>query len=142
MIALLQWFNEAVLRPTAVVLDVAVRSVRALYFGFRAAIVAMGADLSVASIISGFIVTGLLLGLLWVSALAVRKFRVKSPTSNAILVGTVLFWLGCAIGVYFLGVTFYALSQPNLPLEVIGYLAGTTILYPIAGRLIRYVLGR
>jgi hypothetical protein len=142
VIALLQWFNEAVMRPTAVVLDIAVRSVRALYFGFRAGAVEAGADVSLAFIISGFIVIGLLLGLLRISALAARKFRMKNPGPNTIFAGSVLFWLGCAVGIYFLGVTFYALAQPNLPLEIVGYLVGTAALYPAVGRVIRYVLGR
>jgi hypothetical protein len=44
MIFLLQWFNEAILGPTAVVLDLAMRSLRALFFGFRAVAVEMGAE--------------------------------------------------------------------------------------------------
>jgi hypothetical protein len=100
MIALLQWFNEAFLSPAAVVLDVAMRLVRALYFGFRAVGVEAGAGFTLSSILSGFIVTGLLLGLFWISALAVRKFRVKNPGPVVIWAGTILFWLGCAIGVY------------------------------------------
>lgn len=143
MIALLQWFNEAVLRPTAVVLNFAQRLVRALYFGFRAAAVEAGVNFSLSSIISGFIVAGLLLALLWISTMAVRKFRMKSPGPIAIHVGTALFWLGCAIGIYFLGVTFYVLAQsPNPPLELVGFLVGTVVLYPAVGLLIRYVLGR
>jgi hypothetical protein len=59
MIALLQWFNEAILMPTAVELNVAARLVRAFYFGFRAGAVEAGASLTLSSIISGFIVTGL-----------------------------------------------------------------------------------
>lgn len=142
MIALLQWFNEAVLRPTAVLLDFAVRSVRALFFGFRAAAVEAGVNFSLSSIISGFIVTGLLLALLWISAQAGRRFRLKNPGPVAIWAGAVLFWLGCAIGIYFFGVTFYVLAQPNPSLEIVGFLVGTVVLYPAAGRGIRYVLGR
>lgn len=142
MIALLQWISEAMLRPTVVVLDVAVRSVRALYDGFDAVAVELGVDPSISSIISGYIVAGLLVALLWISTVIIRKFRIKNPGPNAILAGTVLFWLGCAIATYFLGVTFYVLAQSDVPLVIIGYLVGTVILYPAAGRLIRYVLGR
>jgi hypothetical protein len=142
MLYLLRWFNEAILRPTAVVLDVAVRTVRGLYFGFRAAAVEAGAGLPLASIISGFIVIGLLLGLLWIIARAARKFRMKSPSPASIRLGTVLFWLGCAIGIYFLGLTFYILALPYPPLGLVGFSAGTAVLYPAAGRGIRYLLGR
>jgi hypothetical protein len=142
VITLLQWFNETVLRPPAVIVDVAIRSVRALYFGFRAGAVEAGADLSVASIISGFIVGGLLFALLWISALALRKFRIKTPGSAAILAGTVLFLIGCVLGMYFLGVTFYVLAQPDPPLSVLVLLVEAAILYPASGRIFRYVLGR
>src|SRR6266699_4761298 len=107
MLYLLQWFNEAILRPTAVVLDIAVRTPRALYFGFRAVAVEAGARLPLASMVSGFIVIGLLIGLLWIIASAARKFRMKNPSTAAIRVGAVLFWLGCFIGIYFIGLTFY-----------------------------------
>jgi hypothetical protein len=143
MIALLQWFNEAILMPTAVVLNIAARLVRAFYFGFRAGAVEAGASLTLSSIISGFIVTGLLLALLWIGTRVVRRYRMKNPGPVAIRIGTVAFWLGCAIGIYFLGVTFYLLAQSsNPPSELLGFLVGTILLYPALGRLIRYVLGR
>ena len=142
MIILLQWFNEAVLRPTAVVLDLALRSVRGLYFGLRAGAVEVGADISLSSIISGFIVVALLLDLLWISALVISSFRIKSPGPVAIWAGAVLFWLGCAIGIDFLGLTFYVLMQPKPRWEILGYLVGTAVVYPAAGRGIQYVLGR
>jgi hypothetical protein len=118
------------------------RLVRALYFGFRAGAVEAGASFTLSSIISGFIVTLLLLVLLWIGALVGRKLRMKNPGPGALRAGTVIFWLGCAIGIYFLGVTFYLLAQsPGPSLELIGFLVGTVILYPAVGRGIRYLLG-
>lgn len=111
-------------------------------FGFRAAAVEAGAGLTLASIISGFIVTGLLLGLLWIIARAARKFRMKTPHPASIRAGAILFWLGCVIGIYFMGLTFYILALPNHPLDAVGFSAGTAVLYPAAGRAIRYLLGR
>jgi hypothetical protein len=140
-IALLQWFNEAVLRPTAVVLDVSVRTPRALYFGFRAAAVELGANPALASIISGFIVTGLILSLLWTIVRIARRLRNKSPGPASIRAGAILSWLGLAMGIYFLGVTFYIIAFPSIPFEVVGFSVGTAIFYPAAGRGIRYLLG-
>ena len=142
MIYLFRWFNEAILRPTAIFLELLIRVPRALAGGFRAAIMEMGAPNSLASVISGFIVAGMLLGLLWLAVKAVRKFRMKSPSPKVLLAGTVLFWIGCTIGLYFLGLSFYVLAQPDMPGKVLYYLIGTAVFYPALGRLCRYILGR
>lgn len=142
MIYLFRWFNEAVLGPTAIFLDLLIRVPRALAGGLRAAIMQMGAPNSLASVISGFIVAGLLLGLLWLAVKAVRKFRVKSPSQKVLLAGTALFWMGCVIGIYFSGLSFYALAQPDMSGELLYFLIGTAVFYPALGRLCRYILGR
>jgi hypothetical protein len=58
------------------------------------------------------------------------------------MVGTVTFWVGCAIGVYFLCLTFYVLGQSDIPGKVLYFFAGTAAFYPALGRLIRFILGR
>jgi hypothetical protein len=139
---LFQLFNEAVLRPTSVILDLLIRLPRALYGGFRGAIIAMGAADATASVIAGFIVAGILLGLIWLIATSIRKFRMKSPGRKTLLIGTVVFWIGCVIGVYFLGLTFYVLGLPNMSSKTLYFVAGPAVFYPALGWLIRYVLGR
>lgn len=142
VIDLFQLFNEAVLRPTAVVLDLLVRVPRALFGGFRAAIIALGAADTIASIAAGFIVTGILIGLFWFLATSIRKLRIISPSRTTLLIGTASLWIGCTIGVYFLGLTFYVLGQPDVPGKLLYFVAGTAVFYPALGVLVRYVLGR
>jgi hypothetical protein len=142
VIYLFQLFNEAVLRPTAVILDLFIRVPLALYSGFRAAIGAMGASNVLASVIAGFIVSGILVGLVWLAAMAIQKVRMKNPSQRTLTIGTVIFWIGCAIGVYFLGLMFYAAGQPDMPGKLLYFMGGTAVFYPALGRLIRYILGR
>ena len=139
---LLQLFNQALLSATAPVLDLVARSVRALFFGLRAGAVEAGAGLPVASVISGFIVMGLIAAVLWVCARAAAKLRIKNPNHTATVIGRVAFWAGAVIGVYCAALLFYVLPQPDMPAQLYALLAGTTALYPIVGWVIRYVLGR
>jgi hypothetical protein len=79
VIYLFQLFNEAILRPTAVILDLLIRVPLGLYGGFRAAILAMGAANALASVIAGLIVTGILVGTFWLFATLIHKFWIKKP---------------------------------------------------------------
>lgn len=142
MIAIFQSFNETTLRPAAVAFDIAARTVRALYFGFRAGVAQTGISVPASSVISGFIVSGLLFTLLWLGAVAIRRLRLKSPSAASLWVGTILFWIGCAAGIYFLGIAFYILAIPDVPLSAFGVIAGTAISSVAIGRLARYTLGR
>jgi hypothetical protein len=142
VILLFQLLSEAILKETAIVIDSAIRLPRALYSGLRWGMALVGASNSVASVISGYIVTGILLGLLWLAANAIHKYRIRNPGQIAIPAGNVSFWIGAAMGVYFLELTFYSLPRPNLSDRELYLLAGTTIFYPALGRLIRYGLGR
>jgi hypothetical protein len=143
LIYLLQLFNAAVLRPTAVVLDVALRLPRALYFGFRAGAVEAGLDLVPASIMSGFAVAALLLALLWICRALARHTRIRNPGPIVTRLGNILFWLGCVVGVYFFGMFFFVLAQPgDRPAQLLGFIVGTAILWPAIGWLVGYLLGR
>jgi hypothetical protein len=135
-------FPDGLLGPTSVILDLLIRLPRALYGGFRGAIIAMGAADATASIIPGFIVAEILPGLFWFLATSIRKFRMKSPGRKTLLIGTVAFWIGCVFGVYFLGQTFYVLGLPNMSDKTLYFVAGTAVFYPALGWLVRYVLGR
>jgi hypothetical protein len=139
---LFQLINEAILGPTAIILDLLIRIPRALYGGFRAAIIAMGTGDSIASVIAGFIVVGIVLGLFWLITILVKKIRVKSPSHTTLRIGAIAFGAGCAIGLYFLGLTFYVIGQSNVSGKLLYFVAGTAAFYPALGRLIRYVLGR
>ncbi len=114
LIYLLQLFNEAVLRPTAVLLDVAVRLPRALYFGFRAGAVEAGLDRTPASIMAGFAVAGVVLAFLWVCRALVRRTRIRHPGPLTMRLGNILFWIGCLMGVYFFGVFLFIIAQLSL----------------------------
>jgi hypothetical protein len=144
LIYLLQLFNEAVLRSTAAVLDVAIlRLPRALYFGFRAGAVEAGLDFTLASIISGFAVAGLVLALLWLCRVLVRRTRIKNPGPLALWLGNILFAVGCLMGVYFFGVFLFIIAQaPELSARDLGFIAGTSILWPAIGWLVGHLLGR
>jgi hypothetical protein len=143
-IYLLQLFNEAVLRSTAIVLDVAVvRLPRALYFGFRAGAVEAGLDFTLASIISGFAVAGLVLVLLWLCRTLVRRIRIKNPGPLEMRLGNILFAVGCLMGIYFFGVLLFVVAQPiELSGRDLGFIAGTAFLWPAIGWLVGYLLGR
>lgn len=99
---LAQSFNEATLRPAAVLLDVLLlRLPRALYFGFRAAVVeATGASAELASIVSGFLAAAVLLLLFLICRTVARRLRLKNHGFIAARAGAVLFWFGVAIGIY------------------------------------------
>jgi hypothetical protein len=144
LIYLLQLFNEAIIQPTAVVLDVAlVRSPRALYFGFRAGAVEAGLDPALASILSGFAVLGLVLVLLRVCRALIRRTRIKNPGPLAMRLGNISFAVGCLMGVYFFGVFLFIIAQPiELLVRMLGFIAGTAILWPAIGWLVGYLLGR
>jgi hypothetical protein len=142
VILLFQLLGEAILRETAAAIDFAIRLPRGLYSGLRWGMASVGLSNSIASIISGYIVTGMLLGLLWLAANTIHKYRIKNPGKIAILAGNLSFWIGTAIGVYFLGLIFYSLPRPTLSDRELYSLAGTTVFYPALGRLIRYLLGR
>ena len=137
-----RYFNEVTMRSAVIVLDIAVRLPRALYAGFRAVVVGLGAPLPVASVISGLIVGGLLLALLWFTAFVVRRVRIKNPSAAALWAGRVIFWLGVAVGIYFVGLALYITGLPNAPSEAVNVSVAAAILYPLVGRGIRYVLGR
>jgi hypothetical protein len=142
VIFLFQLISEAILRETAVVIDFAVRLPRSVYSGLRWGIASVGLSNSIASVISGYIVTGMLLGLLWLAANTIHKYRRNSAGKIAILAGNIAFWIGVGMGVYFLGLIFYSLPRPNFSDRELYLLAGTTVLYPALGRLIQYLLGR
>jgi hypothetical protein len=144
LIYLLQLFNEAIMRPTAVVLDVAfVRLPRALYFGFRAGAVEAGLDITLASIMSGFVVFGFVLALLWGCRALVRRTRIKNPGPLAMRLGNISFAVGCLMGVYFFGVFLFIIAQPiELSVRMLGFIAGTAILWPAIGWLVGHLLGR
>ena len=142
MIYLFRLFNEAILRPTAVILDLLIRIPRALFGGFRAALIAMGAPDALASVLAGFIVSAIIVGLVWGATRLVQKIRLRNPSERSLMIGRVIFWVGCAIGVYFLALTFYALGQPDVSGNVIYLIGGAAVLYPALGWLVRYVLGR
>ena len=142
-----EWFNEAVLRPTAVVFAFGMQVARALYYGLRAGAAAAGADPLFSSVIAGLILTAVLAGLIWLVVWIARKFRVKEPGLFAIWTGTILFWLGYAMGFYFFGLAVYLYMATQLDgspsgSRLVGFLTGTAILYPALGRGIRYMLGR
>jgi hypothetical protein len=134
-------FNEGILRPTAVILDLIIRLPRALFGGFHAALIATGASDSVASIVAGFIVAAILVGLIWGAARLIQKIRLKSPSPPALMIGRIAFWAGCAIGIYFLGLTFDVLGQPTVSANVIYFVGGTAAFYPALGWIARYALG-
>jgi hypothetical protein len=143
LIYLLQLFNEAVLRPTAVVLDVAVRLPRALYFGFRAGAVNTGLDRTPASILAGFAVVGVVLAILWMCRAVARRIQIRNPGPLALRLGNVVFWIGCLMGVYFFGVFLFIIAQPiELPARDLGFIAGTAIVWPVLGWLVGHLLGR
>lgn len=120
------------------ILDFLVR----LYQGFRAASVEAGSNTGSASVISGFIVAGLLLGLLVWVAKAAHKSHAKARSPRAIQIGTVVFWFGCALGVYLFGMTFWLLGQPDMSWILVAPVAWAAVMYPALGRLVRYTLGR
>jgi len=136
-----EWLNEAGLRTMAVVLGLALRLVRGVFFGFRDDAVGTDGDMPLSSIISGLIVAAVLLALLWTGARELRGFRMNSPGAVAVWAGAVLLWLGCAIGLYFWGLTFHVLALPDRPSKIVGCLVGTAGLHPAAGRGIRFMLG-
>ena len=142
LIVLFQSLSEALLRLATVVLDLAIRLPRGLYSGLRWGMDLVGASNSVASVISGYVVTGLLLALLWLIANTIRQFRIKNRGQTAIFVGNLSFWIGAAIGIYFLGLIFHTLPRQTLSDRELYLLAGTAVLYPALGCLIQYVLGR
>jgi hypothetical protein len=143
LIYLVQLFNEEVLRPSAVVVDVAMRTPRALYFGFRAGAAEAGLNLVPASIFSGFAVAVLMLALLWIFRALARRARIKNPGPIATWLGNILFWFGCAVGVYFFGMLFFVLALPdNRPSQLLWFVGGTAILWPAGGWLAGYLLGR
>jgi hypothetical protein len=144
LIYLLRLFNEAVLTSTGVVLDVAVlRLPRALYFGFRVGAVEAGLDPTLASIVSGFAVAGVVLALLWLCRALIRRTRIKDPGPLAMRLGNILFAVGCLMGVYFFGVFLFVIAQPfELSARDLGFIAGTAFLWPAIGWLVRYLLGR
>jgi hypothetical protein len=140
---ILQLFNEAVLRPTAVVIDVALRLPRALYFGFRAGAVEAGLDLALASILSGFAVAVLVLALAGLCRALARRARIRDPGPIAIQLGNVSLWIGRLMGVYFFGVFLFVIAQPpELSSRALGFIAGAAVLWPAIGWFIGYLLGR
>lgn len=142
LVYLLQMFNEAVLRPSAVVVDVAIRLPRALYFGIRAGAVEAGLDYVVASIISGFAVAALMLALVWICRALARRVRIETPGPLVRRFGNILFWFGCAVGIYFFGTFFFVLAQPGDQSRVLEFIGGTALLWPSIGWLAGYLLGR
>ena len=87
------------LAKAAVVLDVLVlRLPRALYFGFRAAVLeATDASAELVSIISGFLAATVFLLLFLACKGIAHRLRLKNPGSIAGRSGAALFWLGIAI---------------------------------------------
>ena len=98
MIYVFQLFNEIILRPTAIVLDLILRVPLGLDSGFRAALFEIGMSNAIASVIAGFVVVGVVLGLIWVGSIVVRKIRLKNAGKRLLLAGTIVFWIGSAIG--------------------------------------------
>ena len=142
MIYIFQLFNELILRPTAIVLDLILRVPLGLDAGFRAAIIEMGVSNAIASVIAGFIVVGIVLGLIWLGSIGVRKSRLKNAGQTLLWVGTIAFWIGSAIGLYFLAIGFYMLSLPDASGRLLYFVFGTALFYPAIGRLVQYLLGR
>jgi hypothetical protein len=141
VLILFQMLGELVSRETAFILDFAVRLPRGLYGGLRWGLASAGASTSIASVTSGYIVTGLFLGLVWLVASAIRKYRIRSPGPIGLLAGKILFWLGIAMGAYFLGLAFAELPRRTLSDQDLYLLAGTAVFYPALGGVVRYLLG-
>ena len=140
-----QQFNEIILRPSAIILDIAVRTVRALFAGGQAAL----AELTKADIlfllIGVIVIASILLALAALLRWVIHALRVKEPGPFAVWVGSTLFWLGCVIGAYFLGLTVYAASFFDGSAGAqgaLGFMVGTAVLWPAIGWGFRYMLGR
>jgi hypothetical protein len=106
-------------------------------------------DSLASSSIAGGITGVLSAGIIWLIMWCARKFRVKTPGPIVVRVGTALYWIGCALGVYFLGLAVYLTAEAartsdysRVALSVIGYTIWTAFLCWFIGRGIRYMLGR
>ena len=83
---------------------------------------------------SGFVVLGFVLALLWGCRALVRRTRIKNPGPLAMRLGNILFAIGCLMGVYFFGVLLFVAAQPiELSARALGFIAGTAILWPATG---------
>ena len=88
----------------------------------------------VSGLVIGWAIVGLLRLLLWLA----RLFSKKMPRT-AFYVGTGLFWLGVAIGVYLTGLTGYVAYQ-GASLRIFANLAGLAAFYFVAAWCVRYAL--
>jgi hypothetical protein len=100
------------------------------------------------SIIRGVFVGVILAGLAWLIARGAQRFRVKSPGPMAAWAGRIVYWIGCALGLYSLGLAIYATiyavktDKGLVAIQAISLLISIAISYWGIGRVIRYMLGR
>jgi len=96
------------------------------------------------SIIAGVLIGTLFAGFLRLIGFRARRIRVNNPKPWMRWTGSFIYWIGCALGVYLLGLTLYMASQyDGTPSSVsaTSLILGAAVFWWAMGWVIRYLLG-
>jgi hypothetical protein len=135
---------QIILRPATVVLDLTIRVPMALNEGLRAAAPVIGVSITTASVATGLIASGALVGLFWLFAKPLRPIHIKTRDSNAI--SDVIFVNVGILAGFFGGIYFFWLIFSLMPARdafeatvagSLGFIIGTyffcLVIYVVAG---------